>query len=249
MTVGSLSAAKRQTVLADLLERDGSLDLAEAAAACGVSEMTIRRDLKRLENQGLVKRVRGGAVSVEPERFERRLAKCRSAKVKIAQKLATLIPSHGLIAMDSSTTINHLAERVGPMNVEVLTTGIENFLALRGKTQRTILTGGEMEEATGNLVGPVALRTLQDFYIARSFISISALHPEFGATDSTVETAAFKRALRQRSGSVILAVDSSKFMKTAATVSLPLSEVDLLVTELDPDDDQLDPFRDLVEVM
>ncbi|SEA43692.1 transcriptional regulator, DeoR family [Bowdeniella nasicola] len=249
MAIGSLSAEKRHAVLTDLLEKSGSLDLAEAAEACGVSEMTIRRDLQQLESRGLVKRVRGGAVSVEPERFERRVAMNRSAKIKIASKLAALIPARGMIGMDSSTTLHAFALRSDALDVEVFTTGIENFLAMRGKAKRVVLSGGELEEATDNLVGPVALKALEDFYFARSFISISALHPEFGATDSTIETAAFKRALRARSGEIVLATDSSKFMTTTANLSLPLSEIDVLVTELDPDDTLLDPFRDHVEIL
>lgn len=249
MTVGSLGAEVRRTQLRALLDRDGSLDLAQAAAECGVSEMTIRRDLVELERHGLVKRVRGGAMAVEPERFERRTAHNRSAKLRIAAKLEDLTPTHGFLAMDSSSTIHRLAQRLSPRDVTVLTTGIESFHALRSKVARVILSGGELEEATGAFVGPVALRTVSDFHVARSFLSASGLTVDGGAMESTLDSAELKRALRRASASVVLAVDASKLGVPSAAVALRLAEIDVLVTELDPADPLLDPYRPHVELL
>lgn len=249
MTIGSLSAEVRRSTLCELLERDGAFDLATAAQQCGVSEMTIRRDLAELERQGRIKRVRGGAIAVQPERFDRRMARNRSAKLRIAEKLEQLLPHKGIVAMDSSSTIFRFAERMPKSELSVFTTGIETFHAARGRVQRALLSGGEYEEATGSLVGPQALRSLADFFFASTFVSVTGLHPEIGATDATLEPADFKRALRARSEKFIVAVDSSKFGLTASSVVLPLSEIDVLVTDLHPDDPALDPYRELVELL
>ena len=249
MAISSLRAESRRTQLRAHLAREGVLDLASAAEECGVSEMTIRRDLTELEREGLLKRVRGGAVAVPPELFERRRVSHREAKLRIAAKLAALVPQHGFVAMDASSTIHALVQEMPTSDATVFTTGIEAFQLLRGKVARAIISGGESEASTGALVGPVALRGLQDFYYARSFISPSGIDSELGATESTIEGAELKRALRRQSQSVVVAADSSKLSRVAASVALELSEIDLLVTELDPLDPALDAYRAYVELV
>lgn len=249
MTISSLSAESRRAQLRELLAQEGALDLARAAEEYGVSEMTIRRDLTELEREGLVRRVRGGAVAVPPELFERRKVANREAKLRIAAKLAKLVPAEGFVAMDASSTIHCLAQEMPASDATVFTTGIETFQILRGKAARTILAGGEFEASTGSLVGPIALRGLRDFYFARSFVSPSALDPELGATESTLEGAETKRAMRAQSQSLVVAADSSKLLRAAAVVALKLTEIDILVTELDPADDALEPYRPHVEIL
>lgn len=249
MAISSLSAESRRTQLREHLAKDGALDLAIAADECGVSEMTIRRDLNELEREGLLKRVRGGAIAVPPELFERRKVSHREGKMRIATKLTALVPKHGFVAMDASSTIHSLVQEMATSEATVFTTGIETFQVLRGKAARAIISGGELEASTGALVGPVALRGLNDFYFARSFISPSGIDSELGATESTIEGAELKRALRRRSLSVVVAADSSKLSRVASVVALELSEIDFLVTELDPSDPVLDAYRAHVELL
>ncbi len=249
MAISSLSAENRRTQLREVLAQEGYVDLARAAEECGVSEMTIRRDLTELEREGLLRRVRGGAVAVPPELFERRKASNREAKLCIAAKLATLMLHDGFVALDASSTVHCLAQEMPASAATVFTTGIETFQVLRGKVARAIIAGGELEASTGALVGPVALRGLQDFNFARSFVSPSGIAPELGATESTIEGAEMKRALRRRSQSLVVAADSSKLSRGAAVVALELSEIDVLVTELDPSDPALDLFRSHVELL
>lgn len=249
MSVGSLGAQVRRGRIRDLLATDGSLDLTSAAEELGVSEMTIRRDLLELERQGLVRRVRGGAIAVEPELFERRAARHNTAKLRIAAKLRTLLPQQGVVAMDSSSTIHRFASEFAAPDLTVLTAGIETFQALRGRVGRALLTGGEWEEATGSFVGPLALRAVEDLHYDVTFLSASGVDPARGAMESTLENAQVKRALRRASASVVLAVDASKLGQRAAAVALPLGDIDVLVTDLDPAAEALDPYRDHLDLL
>lgn len=249
MTVGSLGAEVRRTRIREFLLADGSLDLARAADDLGVSEMTIRRDLAELERQGVVRRVRGGAVAVEPERFERRAARNSTAKQRIAAKLRPLVPGHGFIAMDSSSTVHRLASELSASQLTVFTTGFETFQTLHSSGMRAVLSGGELEDATGAFVGPVAVRTIDDFHFARAFLGASGLDADRGAMESTVENAEVKRALRRASASVVVAADATKLQVSSAAVALRLAEIDLLVTDLDPGDARLDPYRPHVELL
>lgn len=249
MSVGSLGAQVRRGRIRDLVAADGSLDLGSAADELGVSEMTIRRDLLELERQGLVRRVRGGAVAVEPELFERRAARHNTAKLKVAAKLRALLPTQGVVAMDSSSTIHRFASEVAAPDLTVLTAGIETFQALRGRVGRTLLTGGDWEDATGSFVGPLALRAVEDLHFDVTFLSSSGLDPDRGAMESTLENAQVKRALRRASATVVLAVDASKLGQPAAALALPLTDIDVLVTDLDPADPALDRYRDHLDLL
>lgn len=250
MTVGSLGAEVRRSRIRSLLESGGSVDISWTAGELGVSEMTVRRDLVELERQGVVRRVRGGAVAVEPERFDRRAARNNTAKARIAAKLCTLVPARGFIAMDSSSTIHRLAADLGPTSaVTAFTTGLETFQALHAQGVRTMLSGGELEDATGAFVGPVAVRAIADFHFACTFMGASGLDAGRGALESTLANAEVKRALRRASASVVVAVDATKLDASSAAVALRVAEIDVLVTDLDPADPRLDPYRDHVEVL
>ena len=249
MTAGSLGAEARRTRIQEFLAADGALDLARAADECGVSEMTIRRDLAELERQGLARRVRGGALAVEPERFDRRAARNNGAKTRIATKLLTLVPAQGFIAMDSSSTIHRLATVLPASDLGVFTTGLETFGVVRRQVGRAVLSGGDLEQGTGAFVGPLALRAVADFHFARTFLSASGIDADRGAMESTIENAEVKRALRRASASVVVAVDASKLEAASAAIALRLAEIDVLVTDLDPHDSRLDAYRPHVELL
>ena len=116
---------RRQT-LADLLSSSGSLRIEDLAERFKVSTMTVRRDLQALEDEGLARRVRGGAVS-GAQLFEAREPRAGLAKAQIARKLSDLVPSGGVgICMDASSTVSMLAASMpDAANLSVVTDGIE----------------------------------------------------------------------------------------------------------------------------
>lgn len=250
MVSSSLDAESRRTLLNALLEQDGAVVLTHAAETYGVSEMTIRRDLSDMEREGLVRRVRGGAVAVSPELFQRRQQAGATAKQLIASKLVPLTPTKGAVALDASTTIHWYAQMLPANALTVVTSGLETFGVLKGRPGiRACITGGEVETLTGSLVGPLAQRTVRQFVFARAFLSASGLHSDLGATEATIDGAEFKRTVLSVSRSVVLAVDSTKLEQTGAALALRLDEIDVLVTDLAPGDQSLDPFRDRMEIL
>lgn len=233
-----------------LLQHEGSLVLAAAADRYGVSEMTIRRDLAEMEQAGLLRRVRGGAVAAGPQLFQRRQHQAAEAKRAIALKMLALVPDTGAVAMDASSTIHWLALEMPDTDLTVMTTGIETFAALSSKTKiRTLLSGGELESSTGALVGPVAQRTLRDFVFSRTFLSPTSIDAALGAMESTADGAEVKRTMRLATRSLVVAVDVTKLDETSVARTLDLGEIDILVTELDPADSRLDAYRDHVELL
>lgn len=245
MVDGNLASEERLAWIRARLDADGRIEIAAAADALDVSGMTVRRDLQELEALGLARRVRGGAVAVGPVLFAERHRHRARAKNRIAAKLEAMVPGDGAIGIDASSTLLRLASAIEHgRDLSVLTNGIETFQALQGKPGVTaLLTGGQLDTGTGSLVGPVACHAARRLVLRRLFVSAAALDPDLGASEADVHEAEVKRTMAASAAEVVLAVDAGKLGTRAVAVGIELEEVDVLVTDLDPDDDRLDAYR------
>lgn len=244
------SPEERLGEVRNLIAERGSVRIDELAADFGVSEMTIRRDLDELETLGVARRVRGGAIALGPEPFAQRHRHNARAKARIAQKLIPLIPSTGTVAFDASTTVHRLAASLEvARDLVVVTNGLDTFHAVTGKPGITAsLTGGVQEPRTGSLVGAMAVRAAQSFLYQAFVCSAAALDHDVGSSEASIAESEVKRAFSDTSSRIILAVDHTKLGTRAQARMFDLENVDLLVTDLDPDDGRLDAYRKRVEL-
>lgn len=242
--------ARRRAQLLEILERDGVIQLDPAADELGVSVMTVRRDIQQLDAEGVVRRVRGGAVApVRPRAFGERAATRATAKAAIARKAVALVPDDGAAAFDASTTSGALLAMLRPHRLLVVTNSIDNAAIARARPGvRAVLIGGELEERTGSLVGPTAEQTARGFAVDRFFTSASAVDATLGTMEVSLEEAAVKQVLAGGAGASVVLADSSKLGQQALVRALEWQAIDVLITDLDPADERLDPFRDLVEI-
>jgi DeoR family fructose operon transcriptional repressor len=247
----SLDALDRLQQIEATIRAEGRVKVVDAATRFGVSEMTIRRDLDVLAEQGIVQRIRGGAVAIGPQPFAERFSRHVRDKDRIAAKLASLVGDGGAIGLDASTTLQRLAVSLRELrDLTVVTNGQDTFAALQDTPGVTaLLTGGRLDPRTGSLVGPLATRTARELLLRRLFVSAAALHPDHGTSEATLEDAEVKLALADVAAEVIVAVDSSKLDQRAPARALGPDQVQILVTELDPGDARLDPYRDRWELL
>lgn len=251
-TSSTLRGEERRAAILAVMNRDGSGQIEALAENLGVSEMTVRRDLDDLEAEGLLRRVRGGAVAVTALRHfgERRTMRTR-AKQTIAAKAAVLLPASGAIALDASSTVGTMAASVKTRkDLVVATNSYENFTALRSEDgASTVLIGGEQDAATGSFVGRLACDAAESMLYQEFFTSAFAVHPTHGTSEASLAESQVKRAFAARSTRTILCVDSSKLDSVAVAATLALDEIDTLITELDPTDRHLDPYRSHVTII
>lgn len=250
---GSVSGDERIAHILGVVDRDGRVLVAEVADALDVSAMTIRRDLDLLEQRGLVRRVRGGAVAAGPRTFADRHGAQARSKAAIADKLLDLVGEGGAIGIDASSTLQRLAgrlqDRATTDGLTVVTNGPETFNVLQGQAGITaLLTGGQLDPRTGSLIGPLATRAANDLRLRRLFVSAAAVDPRHGSLEAALEEADVKLALGDVATEVVLAVDHTKLHASGPARCFPLDRVAFLVTDLDPSDDRLAPFRDQVEL-
>jgi DeoR family fructose operon transcriptional repressor len=251
MRVRFHSPEERLVSVRELIQERGAVRIDDLATDFGVSEMTIRRDLDELDTLGLARRVRGGAVALGPEPFSQRHRHNGRAKGRIAEKLLPLIPASGTIALDASTTVYRLAAAIeGARDLTIVTNGPNTFgvvAAMPGVT--AVLTGGTREPRTDSLVGPVAAGAAERFTYEMFVCSGAALDPKLGSSEASLAEADVKRAFGATSGRIVLAADRSKLNTRAQARMFSLADIDLLVTDIDPQDSRLDAYRDTVDIL
>jgi len=243
-----LPAERRKTIL-ELIETQSSLSVVELSKVLGVSDMTVRRDLRMLSNSGLLERVHGGALSrrgrsYEPPYFIREKESGRH-KALIGQKAATLIQQGDSVALDVGSTTLELARNMsGIANLSVLTSSLRVTNELVDSPNiRLILTGGMVRQQELSLIGYIAERTYQEFRVDKAFVGVGGIHVDAGLTEYNLEDAQVKKSLIANADQVIVLADSRKLGETCFAYIAPLSCVDILVTDADAHPDMLELFR------
>ena len=243
----TILAESRQQAILEELNRGGHAVVSELAKCFAVSEMTIRRDLKLLEEMGLAVRVHGGALPGERSRFTSRLSTNARSKAKAVGKLVSRIPHSGCVYFDGSTTVLNLVKHLRGLNrLQVATNNVETFnrlTALRGPS--AILIGGTFDPRTDNLIGPLAVRSIEALVFEYAFFSAWGLNPATGLNEVTVEDAEVKARVASRSKTVCIAIDHSKFGVVAGGTWRHGREKSTLSTDLRPDDENVRPFSKL----
>lgn len=243
------SSEERLAHLQSLIADVGRVRTDELALDFGVSRMTIRRDLEELEMLGAAKRVRGGAMALEPEKFADRHLHNGRAKMRIVNKVRPLLPASGTLAFDASSTVFRLARSLEARDLVVVTNGLDTFQAMRSIPGiDAALTGGN-RGPSGSLVGATAVKSARSFIYDLFVCSAAGVDEHFGSSEASVDESAVKLGFREAASRVLLAVDHTKLGTRAEARTFNLEDIDLLVTDLDPWDHRLQPYRDQVEIL
>ena len=239
-------AVERKNSILGLLQSDGRVVVSELAEKFDVSEETIRRDLEKLERDGLVQKSYGGAVLNENAQSDMPLAVRKRTNVigkqKIAELVSRYVPDNSSIMLDSSSTALFIAKRIKDRkNMVVITNSLEILVELKDRKEWKIFSsGGQLGEDSLALVGSQADKMISSFHVDSAIISCKGFDINKGFTDSNDMHASTKRTMLEKR---VLAVDSSKFNRIAFNVVGTLSDIDVLVTDVKPADDWLEKFR------
>jgi DeoR/GlpR family transcriptional regulator of sugar metabolism len=241
---------ERQTRILELLEKAGAVDVTTLASAFEVSRMTIRRDLKVLEDRGVLRRTHGGAVLAHPSLVESpvgvRLAKQTHSKRRIAAAAAKLLADGSTVILDSGTTTLALAQEMnGFRDLTVITNAVNVAAELILKPGITVLVaGGLLRSVSLSCVGPHAVDVLSQFKVKQTFLGMGGVSQTEGLTNRSVQEVSIKQAMIKAAEQVILLVDSSKIEKVVFARVAPLSAVDLLITDEGIPPQQLEALRE-----
>jgi len=245
----------RSEQIVKLLLRAGSATMEEILAVAGSSAPSIRRDLVRLENRGLIRRTHGGATLVEPLLYEpfrydssflAREQRFAAEKRKIGLAAAELVQANETVGLSAGTTTTYIGRSLRHREkIQVITNAINIGMELCNQPGiRTYLTGGVVPWAWSfSLTGNAALTFLDDVYMDKVFLSVTGLDVERGATSLEPDEALVYRKMLKQSKQVIVVADSSKLDKVGPALICPSSEIHILITDAGATAASINPFE------
>ena len=245
---------QRQKKILDMLQ-NGKLLIPQTAEALGVSQMTLRRDLRELESRKLLLQVKNGAIPhparYEPENSSENELMLR--KFALANLLYdTVMPVNSLF-ISTGTTALAFAKVIARRNnlpVTVVTNSLPVASALFKTSCKVILLGGELRTNSLDLIGPAAERNLLDYRVDYLVSGCDAALSEYGFYTSDVSLAQLERKSIKIAEKSAIITDSSKFARGALTRFAALSDINLLVTDnLLPEKDLQNLKKSAIEVL
>lgn len=238
-----LPLSQRGAEIIELVARaGGSMRIQAIAEALNVSEETVRRNVRRLSRDGLVRKVHGGVLlhhgSTELS-FAQRMAENPGAKRRIAAHVAGLIGNGSSLFLDVGSTTAFVAEALrGHQDLLVVTNSVAVGHALAARNNnRVFMPGGELRGHDGGIFGAQVLDYVSQFRADFAVLSAAAINSRAGFMLFDMEEAVYSRTIMAHAKTRLLAADSSKFGRDAPIVIGPPATVDLLITNAAPPDD------------
>jgi DeoR/GlpR family transcriptional regulator of sugar metabolism len=227
------------------LKSNRSVKLNELSEALKVSEDTVRRDIKDLSRNGLLTKVRGGAIphSPNPHSFNERIHVSENEKLIIAKKALQLIQPGNTILLDGGTTTLTLAGLLDmPLTVITNNIPIASLLANHNHME-VIMTGGRILPDSMVTAGTYAIRLLEQSHVDVCFIGICSLHHEIGVSTINYFECEMKRAMVNCSDKIVALTGHDKVGTAEAHKICPINMLDTIVTEIDPTNEIFEPYR------
>ncbi len=248
-----MSSQIRQQQLIEILKEDPAVQVSDLATHFKVSSSTIRRDLNKLEDVGLVRRVHGGALSktnfvTEPP-FEVRKVTHQAEKSEVGKAAASIIDDGLTIFIDGGTTTPFIVPHLNGLNdLTVVTIGLNVAYKLASlQTVRIIQIGGELHRETWVYAGPLSIQALENCGLTfdLAFISAVGVSAKYGATNQILDRIPQKQKAIDLSRKVVVVCDGSKIGQVASARIIPMSAVDILVTDQTAPQPELDEIAKL----
>ena len=233
------SLSERERELLTLLAEDSTISVNDISASLNVSAVTIRHDLNSLSDKGFIIRTRGGALPTFHPNILSRQREQVDQKAKIAKAAAGMVQDGDTIMIEAGTTLSLIARYfLGKRDIHIVTSStlIIPYARINPAIHLTVV-GGSFRPLTESLVGPVALKELEQFHVKYAFVGTDGFSMENGLTTHLVEGAEILKKMASQAQKTICVADSSKYGKAGFVKVLPLSEISILITDsnLKPD--------------
>ena len=232
------SMEMRRDAIVQLVNEKGSVRFSQIKEAFpNVSEMTLRTDLKALDEEKKILRVHGGARSVQviigTDGFlNRKSVHNISEKQEIARKALTLLHPDTTIFLDSGSTTTAFARQIPDRSYLIYTTGLSCATELANLSKPTVmLPGGKLNRYSQSVFGYSAIRELERVNFDQAFLGVTGFHPSVGFSCGISDEALLKETAIRQSGQVIALMDSSKIDVKCSFSFCRLSDIDVVVSD------------------
>ncbi|PZM17229.1 DeoR/GlpR family DNA-binding transcription regulator [Rhizobium tubonense] len=239
--------SQRQTTILDILRRDGQVIAKRVAESLDVSEDTIRRDLREMAAEGLLKRVHGGAMPIAPPLpdFSARRNLSSNEKRELGAYAAGMVRPGQTIFLDGGTTTEEIARHL-PRDFAF--TLVTHSPTIAGElehhpTADVILIGGWLYKHSMVATGAAAMAAISTVRPDIFFLGVTAIHPSRGLSTGNFEEAAIKRHIAQCSDQTFVAVTQEKLDAVSPCHILPLAAISGMIVPRSLGEDSLKPYR------
>lgn len=228
---------QRREKILELIREDGHAKVLDLSRIFKVTEVTIRQDLEKLENEGAITREHGGAylknMDLNVRNFSLQNQDNLAEKMMIARKALEFIEDGDTIILDSGSTTTELAKiMTGFRNLTVITNALNIGLILGAEPGvNVILTGGEFKAPTLSLTGQKAADFFQNLHVDKLFLATAGVSLKSGLTYPGISDICVKRAMIESANETYLLADSSKIGKNAFASLGALSLINYLITD------------------
>ena len=229
-------APQRWEQLRALIRERGVIRLEDLCRQLRVSAGTVRRDLDQLEQGGAIRRVHGGAVSIESRLdepvFADKTSLAAREKRRVAEAALALVEPGDTIYLDGGSTVLELARLLRDRtNLTVVTSSLQAATELSGRGPRLILIGGELRRLSQTMVGPLTRLVLQELHLDKAFMGTIGFALKEGLTTTDPGEAFTKGIVMGQARQVILLADSSKAGKVSFATAGRWEDIHVLITD------------------
>src|SRR5690606_15377127 len=214
-----MNSVERHQFIMGQLQKTGTVSVIDLCEELHVSSVTIRKDLKLLEDRQLLFRTHGGAMLINPYTTDRTVFEKEriqaAEKAAIAKEAASMITDNDSIIIASGTTVQAMAKEIQPIgNLTVVTSALNVAVQLIKHPNIEILQlGGILRKSSTSVAGLYAEQILSDFFCSKLFLGVDGIDLEFGLTTTNAQEAHLNRKMMAASQKVVVLADSSKFGK------------------------------------
>ena len=232
-----INITERHQFILNKLKKEGYANVVNLCKELKVSSVTIRKDLKLLEDKKLLFRTHGGATVNNPYTVDRPVNEKEklqsSEKMKIGVAAALSVEPNDSIIIASGTTVLAMAKNIQPIeNLTVITSALNVALELLKHSNVEVLQlGGMVRKSSSSVTGPYAQSVLNDFFCSKLFLGIDGIDTEFGLTTTSAMEAHLNRQMIAASQKVIVLTDSTKFGKRGFGRICGIEEVNQVITD------------------
>ncbi|SFU51401.1 transcriptional regulator, DeoR family [Clostridium sp. DSM 8431] len=234
---------ERLEIIKNIVKIEKKLYVSKLSEKFNVTEETIRRDLEKLEKEGLVTRTYGGAIlnsntGNEDIQFPRRTRINEELKRDIVLKALEYIAPGITIAADSSTTVLELLSTIKNRNdVTVITNSVEGLMELSDSYVNVLATGGNLKQNLKSLQGPITKNTLLNYNVDITLLSCNAIDMKKGILEANEAESEIKKIMKKQADKTILLVDHTKFNKSSLVKMFDFKDLDIIITDREPDEE------------
>ena len=246
---------ERRNKILEILSQHHRILVREIAAQVATSPVTIRKDLETLENRGMLRRVHGGAIAINPSVLDLALTEKERLhtreKERIARAAVRLIEEGDVIILDSGSTTTAIARLLKPYRgITIITNAVNIAWVLAGSENEVILIGGTVREKSFSLVGPLSEAAICQLTADKLFLGVDGIHFENGLTTPNLLEANINRMMVRASTRVIVTADASKFGRKSMGVIADLTAAHTIITDQQIALQDLQRLRDMgIEVI